>query len=155
VVTDLRQLFEEELAVVRTFVGILEREQRLLIEGDVDGLPALVNDKNELAARLAAIAEQRRLTLARIGLNADRSGVASWFAAHPDDEGARVAWAELLPLATQARELNQLNGDLIQLRLQHNKQAIEALVGSSGAGGLYGPDGQNKPGGGGRILDSA
>jgi flagella synthesis protein FlgN len=155
VVTDLRLLFEEELAVVRTFVGILEREQRLLIDGDVDGLPALLHDKNELAARLAAIAEQRRLTLAREGLSADRSGVATWFAAHPDDEGGRVAWAELLPLATQARDLNQLNGDLIQLRLQHNQQAINALVGSSGAGGLYGPDGHNKLGGSGRILDSA
>ncbi|MBN8452662.1 MAG: flagellar protein FlgN [Candidatus Accumulibacter sp.] len=154
-VTALRQLLEEEVTVVRGFVGLLEREQRLLIEGDVDGLPELLQDKNELAARLAAIAEQRRATLAADGLSADRAGVAAWFAAHPGEDDARTAWAELLPLATQARELNRLNGEVIQLRLQSNAQAIAALVGSSGALGLYGPDGQSRPGGSGRISDSA
>ncbi|EXI92228.1 MAG: FlgN protein [Candidatus Accumulibacter sp. BA-94] len=151
----MRQLFEEEVAVVRRFVSLLEREQRLLIEGDGDDLPALLLKKNELTARLAGIAEQRRLALAAEGLGADRDGVAGWFAAHPGEDGARTAWAELLPLATQARELNRLNGEVIQLRLQSNTQAIEALLGSSGALGLYGPDGQSMPGNGGRISDSA
>ncbi|QKS28546.1 MAG: flagellar protein FlgN [Candidatus Accumulibacter similis] len=153
--TTLRQLLEEEVAVVRTFVGLLEREQRLLIEGDVDGLPALLQEKNEVATRLAAIAEQRRVVLAADGLSANRAGVAAWFAAHPGENDARTAWAEVLPLATRAQELNRLNGEVIQLRLQSNAQAIEALVGSSGALGLYGPDGQSRPGGGGRISDSA
>ncbi|EXI76703.1 MAG TPA: flagellar protein FlgN [Candidatus Accumulibacter phosphatis] len=153
--TDLRQLFAEEVALVRRFVGLLEREQSLLIDGEVDSLPALLRDKNELAARLTAIAEQRSVTLAGEGLSADRAGVAAWFAAHPGEHDARAAWAELLPLATHARELNELNGEVIQLRLQNNAQAIEALLGSSGALALYGPDGQSKPSGVGRISDSA
>jgi len=154
-VTTLRRLFEDEVAVVRAFVALLEGEQRLLVEGDVDGLPALLLDKNELTARLASIAEQRRVALSAEGFSADRNGVADWFAAHPGEHHARAAWAELLPLANQARELNRLNGEVIQLRLQSNAQAIEALVGSTGALGLYGPDGQSRPTGVGRISDSA
>ncbi|WP_366143240.1 flagellar protein FlgN [Accumulibacter sp.] len=154
-VTTLRRLLEDEVVVLRSFVGLLEREQRMLVEGNVDGLPDLLLDKNELTARLAAIAEQRRADLAGEGLSADREGIAAWFAAHPGEQEARASWAELLPLARQARELNRLNGEVIHLRMQSNTLAIEALVGTTGALGLYGPDGQSRPAGVGRISDSA
>ena len=45
--------------------------------------------------------------------------------------------------------------DHIQMRLQHNAQALEALLGTHNALGLYGPDGQNTLPSGPRISDSA
>lgn len=146
---------EAEVAALRCFVSVLEREQQLLGTGEVDQLLDLLPEKNGLAAQLATLAEQRSRILAAAGLTPDRAGVAAWFAAHPGEAAARAAWALLLPLASQARELNRVNGELIHLRLQHHTRALEALRGSAGACALYGPDGQNAPPSGGRISDRA
>ena len=53
---------------------------------------------------------------------------------------ARDAWNSLMSLAGQAHEVNRANGELIQIRMQHNAQALEALLGSNASLALYGPD---------------
>ncbi|MEF8711241.1 MAG: flagellar export chaperone FlgN [Candidatus Accumulibacter propinquus] len=72
----------------------------------------------------------------------------------PRREPCSRAWSLLLSLASQAHELNRVNGDLIQLRMHHNAQALEVLLGGNGALGLYGPDGQNAASSA-RISDNA
>lgn len=127
----------------------------MLGKGEVDHLLALVQEKNGLAMQLAALADERNQALAAQGLAADRSGLAAWFAAHPTAKRARAVWSSLLAVASQARELNLINGELIQLRMQHNARALEALLGTRSALGLDGPDGQNTLPSGARISDSA
>ncbi len=61
----------------------------------------------------------------------------------------------MLSLASQARELNRVNGELIQIRMQYNAQALEALLGGNGSLALYGPDGQNAAPSARRISDRA
>ena len=146
---------EAEVAAARRFVSLLELEQEMLTKGEVDHLLALVQQKNELALTLATLADQRHQALAAEGMKADRTGVSAWFTAHPTASRARAAWSSLLSIASQARELNRLNGELIQMRMQHNAQALEALLGTHNALGLYGPDGQNTLPSGPRISDSA
>lgn len=58
-------------------------------------------------------------------------------------------------LASEARTLNEANGKLIALRLQHNRQALNVLMTAADAVATYGPDGQQQAGLGGRILGSA
>jgi flagella synthesis protein FlgN len=79
----------------------------------------------------------------------------AWCAAHPGGDAARDLCSSLLSLASRARELNRVNGELIQLRMQHNALALEALMGASGTLALYGPDGQSTPPSGRRISDRA
>ena len=153
--TDFSHAVEAEVAAVRRFVGLLEREQNILSHGDVDQLLEFLPEKNGLTAELTALANQRSQALTAEGLTADPAGVAAWFAAHPMATSARAAWSLLLPLARQAHELNRVNGQLIQLRMQHNTQALEALLGSTNALGLYGPNGQNTPASRNRISDNA
>lgn len=141
---DLLHTVEAEFAAVQRFVGLLEREQAMLVDGAVDDLLDLVEEKNALAGELAALADRHGRLLTAEGLSADRSGVAAWFSAHPGESRVRTAWSQLLPLARQARELNRLNGELIRVRLQHNAGALAALLGAS-VPGLYGRDGQNMP----------
>ncbi|MEF8703251.1 MAG: flagellar protein FlgN [Candidatus Accumulibacter sp. UW26] len=152
---DFRHLIDAEVVAVERFVHLLEAEQKLLSDGAVDELPDLLREKNGLAAQLTGLADLRNRALVAHGLTADRAGIARWFSLHPGESAAHAVWSRLLPLASQARELNRVNGELIQLRLQHNTLALEALLGSSGALGLYGPDGQNAPASGQRISDRA
>jgi flagellar biosynthesis/type III secretory pathway chaperone len=48
-----------------------------------------------------------------------------------------------------------VNGELIKVRMQHNANALEALLGAARPLKLYGPDGQTTPHGPGRINDAA
>ncbi len=148
-------MFETEIAALQRFCTLLEREQQMLGKGEIDALLELVQEKNELAAALAAVAKQRVEALAAEGLAADRAGVAAWLAAQPSARRARTDWSLLLSLATQARELNRVNGELIQLRMQHNALALEALLGTTNSLGLYGSDGQSSLPSGHRISDRA
>lgn len=152
---DFPQTVEAEVTAIQRFVGLLEVEQEMLVKGEIDELMELVREKNGVIARLAALAAERSRCLAAEGLAADRAGVSAWFEAHPGETAARTIWASLLSLASRARELNRVNGELIQLRMQHNAQALEALTHTNSALGLYGPDGQNTPASSRRISDSA
>jgi flagella synthesis protein FlgN len=153
---ELAQTVDSEIAAAQCFLAFLEREQQMLVKGEVDDLLDLVRQKNKVAAELATLAARRSRLLAASGVASDGAGIAAWFAAHPEETGTRDAWSSLLAVAAQARELNRVNGELIQERLQSNAQALEALLGSNAAAGnLYGPDGQSAPPSTRRISDSA
>lgn len=144
---------EVEVAALQGFVALLEKEQEILGQGRTDDLLPLVERKNELAATLANLADQRSQALVTAGLAADRAGMSALLAMQSDADGACALWSSLLTLAARARELNRVNGELIGLRMQHNSQALQALLGTPL--GLYGPDGQNTRVGGHRISDCA
>ncbi|RDE51457.1 MAG: flagellar protein FlgN [Candidatus Accumulibacter meliphilus] len=152
---EFAQTVDSEIAAAQNFVALLEREQQMLVKGEVDDLLDLVRQKNSIAAELARLATQRQRLLAASGLLNDRAGMAAWLAAHPVETSVHSVWSALLAVAGQARELNRVNGELIQERMQNNAQALEVLLGSNAASNLYGPDGQSAPPSGRRISDSA
>lgn len=63
--------------------------------------------------------------------------------------------AALRELAAAAKMLNETNGKLIALRLQHNQQALNVLLAAADSAATYGPDGQQQSGIGSRILGKA
>ena len=132
-----------EAATVRQFVDLLKREQASLSTGSADELLALIAQKDQLAIQINSLAAQRNKSLDAEGFSPDRIGVEAWCAKHPTEETASNAWTSILALANDARELNRLNGELIQIRLQYNNKALEALQGSKKALDLYGPDGHS------------
>ncbi|HMM54940.1 MAG TPA: flagellar protein FlgN [Candidatus Desulfobacillus sp.] len=148
------QLLGEEVAQLRGFLVLLGREERALIDGEVDCLPPIVDEKNALFAQLARLGESRGETLAAAGFAHGRQGMEAWLERHPDKADARRDWLELLALADKANGLNRSNGELIAMRLTGNQQALATLMTAANQGSLYGPDGQAKPLGGGRSLGS-
>lgn len=154
--TELAAALRDEQAVLSQFVNILQQEQAALTLGDVEQLNALVSDKTRLATRLAACADERHRLLAALHLPADRSGMSQWLAG-PEVAATELGqtWNTLLSLASQAQALNATNGILIANRLQHNQQALNALLAASNQAALYGPDGQTHTQGKGRSLGSA
>ncbi|HEU0187070.1 MAG TPA: flagellar protein FlgN [Gallionellaceae bacterium] len=137
----------QELAALRAFVDLLEKEQQLLLSNDADQLLPLSETKAQAATRITQLTRQRR---------------DAWLAKPGDSMEKllpRVApalltvWQNILKLAAQAQELNHINGELIQSGLRRNQQALAALQSASQhAAGLYGPDGQPSLGGSGRVL---
>ncbi len=127
------------------FVSLLAAEQNALRDGIVEHLEMLARDKSGMARRLSELGERRTRYLIALGFSPDSYGMDSWINNYPRETGALAAWHDLRRLAVQAREANQTNGTLIDLRLRHNQQALAALENASGATTLYGPQGQTMP----------
>lgn len=143
---------------MRAFVALLKREQEMLVAGQVDALLELMEQKSALATRLGDCSARREAALAQLALPPGRGGMEAWLETEAPAAASRKHWNELLPLAAEAKTLNELNGKLIGTRLQHNQQALTALLGAAEQAMTYGPDGHTQVGGGsggGRSRGSA
>lgn len=151
---ELAGLLSQELGTLQSFVELLRREQMLLAGGTTDGLTDLAAEKSTAALELGRLAMARDKELARIQLPSGRAGMDAWTLT---DAGApsQGNWDRLLLLAAEARALNESNGKMIALQLQHNQQALSVLMAAADQTSTYGPDGQPRAGPGGRSLGSA
>lgn len=152
---ELLRILEAEALSVSRFVEVLKREQVALGQGDVDNLVGFAQDKAAISSELATFANRRNSILAGQGLKADRAGIEAWLDRQPANSGQRDAWSRIMALASEARELNRLNGELIRIRMQHNTQALEAIQGATSTLSLYGRDGQTTAVLSRRINDAA
>ena len=149
------RLLAAELLKLQEFRTLLAREQTLLQSGDAEGLLGLTENKSALATRLGELLGEREQVLTSAGFKAGREGMEAWLASQPAKAAARVEWQQLLRLAEEARREHDINGKLIAIHLQHNQQALATLMSAGGRPLTYGPDGQQRVGGGGRVLGSA
>lgn len=150
----LADLLAQELGLLHVFVALLRREQSLLAQGAVEQLAALATEKSAIATELGILAGARELELSHRKLPSGRNGMDAWIAS-PAGAASRHDWQRLLELAAEARALNETSGKLIALHLQHNQQALNVLMAAVDKAVTYGPDGQQRSGGGGRSLGSA
>lgn len=154
---------EEELLLLQKFIDLLQREQQALTGGDIQLMLSLGDEKSRLATQLSLSAERRSSQLATVGFSSDRAGVESWLdqmtqvtpQSSSPTSSIHEQWSELLTLAAQARNLNETNGRLIGMHLQHNQQALNTLLSATHQAMLYGPDGQAHAAHSGRLFGSA
>lgn len=151
----IAQRLADELGELERFLTLLDAEQAVLQQGEADKLPPLVAQKSALAARLGQLLAQREQSLINAGFAGGREGMESWLARQSNASRLLEQWQRLLTMAQTARDRQDTNGKLIALQLQHNQQALAALMSASGRPLTYGPDGQQRVGGGGRALGSA
>lgn len=131
---------QAEEQAFRDFSDTLQAEQQALIAGDIAALTEISASKLKQVEHLNRLATQRLERIVTLGLSADRDGMEQW-AAHTGT-AAVAAWHSMLAVAGQAHRANQINGTLIQNRLQTNKQMMSSLLAASSQANLYGPDGQ-------------
>lgn len=134
---------------------VLQQEQQALVAGDIDKLAPIVEEKTRLAAGLSRFAEQRQRLISASGLPNDRGGMEAWLASQGLNPKDRADWRKLLELTGEAQTLNESNGKLIAMRMQHNQQSLNVLLSAANQATLYGPDGQTKPTGGGHLFGKA
>lgn len=152
--TKLLAALAAERAALLNFTALLEQEQGMLVENSTDQLLELSERKSTDAVSLNKLAEMRRDLLRQnipqpLGIDAVRT----WLKIHSPD--GLSAWQEILALAERARQLNNTNGELVQMKLRHNQQTLTVLSNAVNKANLYGPDGQTSfsPGSG-RSLGS-
>lgn len=160
-----------ERAALLNFVALLEREQGMLVENQTSQLLELSEQKSTDAFSLNKLVETRRALvhknipqLTAASASSTQPGtrhpgsfaadaIHAWLEVHNPDGWA--VWKEVIVLAERARQLNQTNGELIQMKLRHNQQSLSVLSNAVNKANLYGPNGQTSfsPGSG-RSLGS-
>ena len=135
--------FPAEHERIAALVELMKQEQQFLVAADADGLAGLTARKAALVQELAQLSRQRHGALGSAGFLASEGGMEPWLAAHGDDE-SRGAWSALLALTADAKELNRVNGMLINRQMAHNQTVLNALRTPTAApeATLYGAKGQ-------------
>lgn len=134
-----------EITGFEQLCGILEAERTALLSADADRLLALSDAKSQAVERLADLAQARTDALHALGLDARMPDLG----AHPttrrgaENEPIAASWQELLAAANRAQSLNHSNGELLSVRMTHNRAALDALNAAARRHSVYGPDGQN------------
>lgn len=148
----LSALSDERVSVL-SFVELLQQEQSLLMENSIDQMLNLAEKKSAHALRLNELYEVCRRRLEKSVPAPDNAAIADWLEINCK-EGLAL-WQEIRTLAEQARQLNQINGELIQMKQRLNQQLLTALTRAVSQANLYGRDGQtNFSPGTGRSLGS-
>ena len=133
---------QAELVAIKAFNGILQKEQRTLVNGNVEDLDYLASEKERLIEQLTNLNEQRNQFLSSQGLLTDAGGMKKLLSTDDSYSESNKTWYELLELVAITSQLNKTNGTIINTRLQHTQRSLTALQCAAGNISLYGPKGQ-------------
>jgi flagella synthesis protein FlgN len=143
----------DEHSLMTTMLKLLKQEQTLLVSADTGGLNTMTPQKSQLVAQMAQLAAQRHQALASAGFPAQEASMDGYLA-QAGNADASALWQDLLALTREAKELNRVNGMLINKQYQNNQTIITAMrTPTAGAeGAIYGPSGQAVSGGASRRF---
>jgi flagella synthesis protein FlgN len=131
----------EEQQVMTLLLDLLKQEQLHLVAADIDGLIEITAQKMALVAKMAALAGARHHALGVAGFAAQETGMQAWMM----DRGGSVdasLWQQVLDLTREAKEINRVNGMLINKQTAHVQSALNALRPNTQGFDVYGPNGQ-------------
>ena len=133
-------------------LAVLHHEQTCLVTVDMESLPQLTDEKARIASQLSDLAKQRYDVLGQASYDASEAGMEKWAQSAKAPAVVRDAWNTLLGSARDGKELNRVNGLLIQQQMSRNQNALHNLFANTQGGNFYGPDGQSTAKVGGRHL---
>ena len=141
-VTPLNSLREEE-HIMSTLLDVLRQEQQMLVAADIEGLPAVTTRKTALVTQMTLLSAQRHRSLGKCGFPAEEAGMDAWIAASGEARAeSESLWGALLQHTRTAKELNLINGVLINKQMGQTQDALHALRPQGSAGNnFYGPGG--------------
>lgn len=140
-VTPLDNL-REEAHIMTTLLDLLKQEQGMLVSAEIDGLQEVTTRKTALVTQMTLLSAQRHRALGKAGFPAEEAGMDAWIAAS-GDAGIADAWKVLLDVTREAKELNRVNGMLINKQISHTQGALQALQPRSASSQTYSATGMS------------
>jgi flagella synthesis protein FlgN len=149
----LETCLKAERDALRACVDILQAEEQSLARGETELLPQLAAQKAALLSSLGDHSRTRERLVAQGGFPPGKEGMTALLQAHPS---FAAQWKEIMDWSHQARDLNQINGEMIHVRLGRTSQALAILTnGGKAPSNLYGRDGHLQASTAARPLGSA
>lgn len=132
---------EQESRTVGRLLEILELEQSCLIKADFEQIQTLLGEKSTLLQSLNQLSQKRYQWLSTAGFPANESGMSDWLKDN-SEHALQTSWLTMQQTLLKAKELNRINGMLINKHFTRNQQLLSALQGQTETDHFYGPSGQ-------------
>ena len=122
---DLLQCTQAQAALLDEFIQTLEAESASLLNDPTNlALAELTQRKNDYAARLGKLDQDRARILGELDQSDDVAGIDAVCAVYPE---LRTAFDALFERAARAGRLNQENGQILKTFIEHNQRALSTL----------------------------
>jgi len=121
----------------------LKGEQKALVEQDLASIDNMMHQRLTLLQQLSAAAKVRYDALAAQGYQADEQGMSDWIRQQSDSKLSK-AWQIFQQSLAHAKELNRLNGILINKHAHRIQERLGAFQGNDKDAQVYGKNGQAK-----------
>jgi flagella synthesis protein FlgN len=133
----------DEQQLIGSLIELMKQEQQFLVSADSEGLARITPQKAELVQQATLLSGQRHQALGAAGFAAREAGMEDWLASSKD-AAARALWLELLELTREAKELNRVNGMLVNKQMTNTQVILNAMRTPAGGAdaAVYGPSGQ-------------
>lgn len=121
----LAAILDKQLEKLNELLAVLRKEQDRLVARDdaLESMEALVALKAEITASLESLEKERKAVLAKLGYGDDPEASVTASQA----QGCLDQWTAVQDLCRQVAHHNEVNGSLIQLRMNHNSRLLEQL----------------------------
>jgi flagellar biosynthesis protein FlgN len=135
--------FEQDAQLAKELLATIRSEQAALVRADIDAIEAVLDEKSAVLQRMNMVVLNRYEALAANGFEPNEVGMSEWLKQQAKP-ALNEAWMALKKTLIQAKELNRLNGILINKQFNLNQQRLNHLQGNSEASEVYGRNGQAK-----------
>jgi flagellar biosynthesis protein FlgN len=139
----ISSLFNQDAVLLNKLVSLLVHEQSALVNMDIDEMEQILDDKSQLIQQITTATKIRHQALAKSGFDANENGMATWVRATSHKQ-TNADWHVFQQQLAKAKELNRVNGQVINQHFKRNQQTINQLQGkaANANGSMYGPNGQ-------------
>lgn len=137
--------FKPEATLVSSLISVLEREQKTLVSDDVESIEILIDEKTKILQQISFASQERYKQLQAHGYAANEDGMLTLLKTAISD-AMNNSWMDFQKSLAQAKELNRVNGVLINRHFNRNREMFNHLQGSHQGGHsaslIYGANGQ-------------
>lgn len=136
----LEDLLNREIGELTQFISLLEEELDALTAGSADAVQYCTSRKQDLLGRIFATRDAVNAVARRTSTDPHLKSAESWLA-RTSSTRIRQAFDQLTDRAEQARQLNQLAGRLIQIKLRGVNERLDVLQPARLMDAVYRPEG--------------
>jgi len=151
----LDELLNKQLSDTSALISLLEQE-KVMLARDPDAVERLAAEKQPHISRLEDLHNESNSLLQQTGYACDRDGMQAFLAwCDNSDLMLRKRWDELLDNIENCRNLNQVNGMVVEKSTQTLRHALAVLCGQTLNDVSYDASGATVSDAGGRPLAKA
>ncbi|MBC7787637.1 MAG: flagellar protein FlgN [Methylophilaceae bacterium] len=134
--------FQPESKLMQALIEVLEHEQKILVSNDIIAIEMLMDEKTQLLQKINAASQARYRALQAKGYAPSEVGMEA-FIQSDNNLQDKNTWINFQRLLTLAKELNRVNGVLINRHFNRNRETLNDLQGNHSARMIYGANGQH------------
>ena len=137
----MSKILGQELAASEQLLQLLAAEKIAISARDIPAFEEAIEMKRSVQERLARYEQQRIQLLESSGMQHGPDSMDDYLKDCQDDGRLPDLWQRLLSTATDCRDHNRQNHQLVELFSAHTSKALRVLRGEATEENVYGPDG--------------